>query len=289
MAAKKIGFSTTYKPAQPDPPAKEKDPYQPKKPIKRPSSRWLSLSTMTCRDFSKNKYDYRDLNFQTSDSGLVYELPKPLSKLSKPEGKFYNTELRFLNFKPNSTFNSKKSVNVRSTVSSQGALYGSSLYSTDAKANSSGTQGFYSKVMQRTAGANNSKDQSTRLKDSASQTLRSAKCQTEIPYIVEACRVRNSETQTDFLKHVNFHESTENLDVKYRPRSASVIKSSIKSKPQTARSVLSSPIYYSASKDVSIQAFDDTLHADSKEATRASSVIKIREIPDTSLSSPMKA
>jgi len=289
MAAKKIAFSTTYKPAQPDPPAKEKDPYQSKKPIRRPNARWLSLSTMTCREFSKNKYDYRDLNFQTSDSGLVYELPKSLQKLSKPEGKFYHTELRFLNFKPNSKFNLKKSVNVRSTVSSQGALYGSSLYSTDVKANTAASQGFYSKGMQRTVGGNDSKDQSNRLKDSASQTLRRAKCQTEVPYVVEACRARNSETQTDFTKHVNFHESTENLDAKYRPRSASVVKSSIKSKPQTARSVVSSPIYYSANKDVSIQAFDDPPYGDSKEATRASSVIKIREIPDTSLSTQMKA
>lgn len=286
MAAKKIAFSTTYKPTQPDQPAKERDPYQPKKPIQRPNARWLSLSTMTCRDFSKNKYDYRDLNFQTSDSGLVYELPKPLQKLSKPEGKFYNTELRFVNFKPNSTFNAKKSVNLGNTVSSQGTLYGSSLYSAEVKANSTGSQGFTTKAIQR---GNDYKDQSARLKDSASQTMRRAKCQTEISYVVEACRVRNSETQTDFAKHVNFQESAENFDVKYRPRSSSVIKSSIKSKPQTARSVVSSPIYYSASKDVSIQAFDDSLFPDSKEATRASSVIKIRQIPDTSLTSPMKA
>lgn len=282
MAAKKIAFATTYRGAYPDSPSKQQDPYECKKPIKRSNARWLSLSTMSCRDFSKDRYDYKDLNFQTSDSGIVYNLPKTLQKLQKPEGKFYSTELRFVNFKPNSKFNSHKNVKLSNTVSSQGSFYGSSLYSSDVNASYKAVQKSTSIQASRTGGRlNDSRDQSLRRKDSASQTLRRAKCQTDSEekktYSVETCKVRNSETQTETEKHVNFEGNAGNMDVKYRPRSASVLKSSIKSKPTAAKPVVNSAVYYSASKDIAIQAFDEFQRPQDRETNLICSTPKLRE------------
>ena len=110
MSIKKVAFLTTYKTDTPDQPEPVKSSYERKKPTKVPSAALTSMSTLTCRDFTKNSYDYRDKNFLLSDQGLTFQLPPHLQSIYKRSNSFQKTEFRKLPLKPGKLRNENKRI-----------------------------------------------------------------------------------------------------------------------------------------------------------------------------------
>lgn len=86
-----VVFFRTY-PAHP-PRAQSPDTYQHRKTQARPKGKWLGVSAMTCRDFTKDTYEYRDLHYCLEDQGWRFPVPACLQSLAVPLG----TELRKTN------------------------------------------------------------------------------------------------------------------------------------------------------------------------------------------------
>lgn len=110
MSFKKVAFLTTYKTDVPDQPEPVKSTYERKKPTKLVPAAWTSMSTLTCRDFSKNSYDYKDMHFLLSDEGITYSLPPHLQTVYKRSSSFQKTEFRKLPLKPGKLRNENKKV-----------------------------------------------------------------------------------------------------------------------------------------------------------------------------------
>ena len=68
-----VVFFRTY-PARPRPPTVS-DTYKQRLSQSRPKGKWLGLTQLTCRDFSRDSYEYRDLHFAMSDQGWRYPVP----------------------------------------------------------------------------------------------------------------------------------------------------------------------------------------------------------------------
>jgi len=115
MAIRKVGFQTTYYTDKPDPVVPEKSVYERKPPKKRPKGRWLHLSSMSCRDFSKDTFDYKDLSFKLSDQGRTYQLSRCNLPTSKKQFKQFN-------FKPPKLHFETRSVNLPMRQSSWASL-----------------------------------------------------------------------------------------------------------------------------------------------------------------------
>jgi hypothetical protein len=122
MAHKKVAFLTTYKTDETEPKPKAISVYQRKteKPVKLED--WNFMSSMTCRNFSKDSYGYRDKFFVLSDQGITYNLPKHLSLIYTPDNQFQSTELRKIKFKPGKLNGNNKKIFKSMTDSSFNAI-----------------------------------------------------------------------------------------------------------------------------------------------------------------------
>ena len=125
MAYTKFAFASTFKTDVPDPRPTPVNPYQQKLRTKREPGRWLGLSSMTCRDFSKFSYDYRDGAPDLSDRGRFYRynaIEKP--KLIPDRTKLNKTELRFVPFSrhPECSYNPQVRLEMRASTAAE--LYG---------------------------------------------------------------------------------------------------------------------------------------------------------------------
>ena len=108
MSYKKVAFLGTFKTDRPDPKPKEVSVYQMKKSKKIASAKWMHVSSLSCRDFSKNSYDYRDQHFVLSDEGITYELPPHLKAIYQKHNDFQKTEFRKIPLKPGKLRNEHK-------------------------------------------------------------------------------------------------------------------------------------------------------------------------------------
>ena len=100
MSFKKVAFLGTFTTDKADPEPEKVSVYQKKSEKKVSSAKWMAMSTLTCRDFSKDSYDYRDKNFILSDEGLTFELPPHLKEVYLRKNAFEKTEFRKLPLKP---------------------------------------------------------------------------------------------------------------------------------------------------------------------------------------------
>lgn len=110
MSFKKVAFLTTFAADTPDPEPEKASVYQKKKPTKVPSAAWMHMSTLSCRDFTKNTYNYRDMHFSLADEGITYSLPPHLSQVYKKTDNFQKTEFRKLPLKPGKFSSDKRKV-----------------------------------------------------------------------------------------------------------------------------------------------------------------------------------
>ena len=108
MSFKKVAFLKSFTTDKPDPQPEKPSAYQRKNKLKTPSASWMFVSTMTCRDFSKDSYNYRDKNFILSDEGITYELPSHLKAVYEKKDKFSKTEFRKLPLNPGKLRNENK-------------------------------------------------------------------------------------------------------------------------------------------------------------------------------------
>jgi hypothetical protein len=143
MATTKVAFLSTWKNKNLKPP-KQENPFEEKNRRKRSPGRWLGLSAMSCRDFTKNKCDYRDGAPDLSDRGRFFPFnqhDKPLFhrpiKFEERKGRTkaqrelalktateMKGELRHLKFKKHPYYSYNKSVRRDMTASSAAELYG---------------------------------------------------------------------------------------------------------------------------------------------------------------------
>ncbi|CAG9311511.1 unnamed protein product [Blepharisma stoltei] len=128
MANRKVAFCTTFYTDKPDELPKEPTGYERRLRRKRSPGRWLHLSTMTCRDFSKDSYDYRDAQFQLSDKGRTYNPATFEKKLFAPKNKFQKTEFRKIELAPGKLSNQNKKVFRNMTESSMGTFTNSETF-----------------------------------------------------------------------------------------------------------------------------------------------------------------
>lgn len=107
-----VVFFKTF-PARPQPPAVS-DPYKQRLSQSRPKGKWLGLTQLTCRDFSRDSYEYKDLHFSMSDQGWRYPVPTCLQGVYNSKGK----ELRKTDLGPRKWRNAGKTVEGKMRASS---------------------------------------------------------------------------------------------------------------------------------------------------------------------------
>jgi hypothetical protein len=110
MSFKKVAFWTAFRTDQPDPQPEEASVYQKKKRLGVKKAQWMAMSTLSCRDFTKSSYDYRDKNFILADEGISYELPKHLGEVYRKQNEFEKTEFRKVPLKPGKFRNENKTI-----------------------------------------------------------------------------------------------------------------------------------------------------------------------------------
>mmetsp|Transcript_20853 Transcript_20853/g.38704 ORF Transcript_20853/g.38704 Transcript_20853/m.38704 type:complete len:146 (+) Transcript_20853:1-438(+) len=115
----KVAFLTSFKPSTPDPPAPKSDSYEKRLRRKRSPGRWQHLTTLTCRDFTKDTYDYRDTAPHLYDRGRFYKpCTAEANVIVERKDRFSRTELRHLNFSPGKLRADNRTVFPSQTVSS---------------------------------------------------------------------------------------------------------------------------------------------------------------------------
>ena len=107
-----VVFFKTF-PARPRP-ATVSNPYQSRHPQSRPKGKWLGLTQLTCRDFSKDTYEYRDLHYSMGDQGWRYRVPSCLQGVYQCGGK----ELRKTDLGPGKWRNEGRTVQDKMRTSS---------------------------------------------------------------------------------------------------------------------------------------------------------------------------
>ena len=110
MSITKIGFLTHYKPTKPDPVPETPDKYARAKAKAVEKASWMSMSGLSCRDFSKNTYNYRDKHFVLAEEGQTFPLPSHLNQIYVRSSSFQKSEFRKLPLKPGKLQNSNKKV-----------------------------------------------------------------------------------------------------------------------------------------------------------------------------------
>jgi hypothetical protein len=110
MSFTKVAFQTHFKTDVADKQPPKPNVYNRKKPQKVAYSKWMSMSTLSCRDFTKNTYDYRDKHFILTDEGLTFKQPAHLSKIYERSSSFEKSEFRKLPLKPGKLRNENKKI-----------------------------------------------------------------------------------------------------------------------------------------------------------------------------------
>ena len=108
MSYKKVAFFSTFTTDKPDPQPEPVSVYQRKPQKTEVPDIWVHMSAMTCRDFSKNTYSYRDKHFSLTEEGITYELPPHLRGIYEKNNQFQRTEFRKLPLKPGKLRNQNK-------------------------------------------------------------------------------------------------------------------------------------------------------------------------------------
>lgn len=107
-----VVFFKTY-PANPRP-STVCNPYKPRHTQPRPKGKWLGLTQLTCRNFSKDTYEYRDLHYSLGDQGWRYPVPSCLQGVYQCGGE----ELRKTDLGPRKWRNEGRSVQSKMRASS---------------------------------------------------------------------------------------------------------------------------------------------------------------------------
>lgn len=124
----KIAFASTFKPLVSDPILPKPNTYEKRCRRKRSPGRWQHLSTLSCRDFTKVTYDYRDTAPHLADRGRFYKpCTAETAVLRERNDKFSKTELRHLNFSPGKLRAECRTIFPAQTVSSWTQLTDHSL------------------------------------------------------------------------------------------------------------------------------------------------------------------
>lgn len=114
-----VAFFVTYRPTKPDPPPPKASPYEKRLRQKRSPGRWQKVTSLSCRDFTKNTYDYRDTAPHLADRGRFYKpCTAEANVIPARKDKFSTTQLRHLNFTPGKLQSEHRKVFPEQTVSS---------------------------------------------------------------------------------------------------------------------------------------------------------------------------